>query len=343
MLNGTFSSILYEDDKVIDKPNRQRTRALMHAIEEFFSEWIWKWDFDRLDIMCFTAVFNGVPVQPVLRNNYLRVNELDESIKVKFDQLISHIFVLNLQDGGLVYRSPTLLIDDVCSLRKYVLKKVEKYLKQEKRRLDIDSTVKKEKVSGLKSFTKSISTSQILNYFSVGSKSTDTLKTASPTSIDATLALPITTEMPTAPSSPDGTLLPETAVSQGIFLTGLIETTAIGMNGEERPVTRSELVRVHIASTRDDEQSNKLIEYYLLVYKVKHSCKKKKEKKINVYNLKHKSNLIWSFLLPATSKSENLLSDPMFYTELEKYMTEKKLDELTEVLKENITSMQEKR
>ncbi|KAI9362326.1 hypothetical protein BD770DRAFT_418570 [Pilaira anomala] len=324
LLNGTFSSILYEDNKVIDKPNRQRTRALMHAIEEFFSEWIWKWDFDRLDIMCFTAVFNGVPVQPVLRNNYLRVNELDESIKIKFDQLISHIFVLNLQDGGLVYRSPTLLIDDVCSLRKYVLKKVEKHLKQEKRKLDIDSTVKKDKVSGLKSFTKSISTSHILNYFSVGSKSTDTLKTASPTTIDTTLALPITTEIPTAPSSPDGTFLPETAVSQGIFLTGLIETTAIGMNGEERPVTRSELVRVYIASTRDDEQSNKLIEYYLLVYK-------------------HKSNLIWSFLLPATSKSENLLSDPMFYTELEKYMTEKKLDELTEVLKENITSMQEKR
>lgn len=116
----------------------------MHAIEEFFSEWIWKWDFDRLDTMCFTAVFNGVPVQPILRNNYLRVNELDVAIKEKFDQHISHLFVLNLEDGGLVYRSPTLANNDVCSLRKYVLKKVEKYIKHEKRKLDIESASKKE-------------------------------------------------------------------------------------------------------------------------------------------------------------------------------------------------------
>ncbi|KAI8053630.1 hypothetical protein BDF21DRAFT_468341 [Thamnidium elegans] len=323
LLNGTFGSILYGDDDIVEKPNRQKTRALMHAIEEFFSEWIWKWDFDRLDIMCFTAVFNGVPVQPVLRNNYLRVNELDEAIKIKFDQLISHIFVLNLQDGGLVYRSPSLNVQDVCSIRKYALKKVEKYLKQEKRRLDIDSTsVKKDvKISGLKSFTKSISTSQILNYFSVGSKSTESI--SSPIDSNTNTSLPATIDIPTAPSSPIGSFIPETTSSQGTFLTGLIETTAIGMNGEERPVTRSELVRVHISSNQDDEQSDRLIEYYLLIYK-------------------HKSNLVWCFLLPATSKSENLLSDPMFYTELEKYMTEKKLDELTLVLKENISSMQEK-
>lgn len=240
----------------------------MHAIEEFFSEWIWKWDFDRLDIMCFTAVFNGVPVQPVLRNNYLRVNELDEAIKTKFDQLISHIFVLDLQDGGLVYRSPSLLVRDICSLRKYVLKKVEKYLKQEKRKQDIDSTtVKKDvKMSGLKSFTKSISTSQILNYFSVGSKSTESV--SSPANANTDTSLPAIAEITTAPSSPIASFVPETASSQGIFLTGLIESTAIGMNGEERPVTRSELVRVHISSNQNDEQSDELTEYYLLIYKV---------------------------------------------------------------------------
>ncbi len=144
MLNGTFSNILYGDEAVTDKPNRQRTRALMHAIEEFFSEWIWKWDFDRLDTMCFTALFNGVPVQPILRNNYLRVNELDVAIREKFDHHVSHMFVLNLEDGGLVYRSPTLVNNDVCSLRKYVLKKVEKHIKHEKRKLDIEAASKKE-------------------------------------------------------------------------------------------------------------------------------------------------------------------------------------------------------
>lgn len=271
LLNGTFTTLLYGDG--VEKPNRQRTRALMHAIEEFFSEWIWKWDFDRLDTMCFTAVFNGVPVQPVLRNNYLRVNELDEAIKTKFDQNISHLFVLNLEDGGLVYRSPTLLISDVCSLRKYILKKVEKYIKKEKTRLDIEfASIKEVKVSGLKAFTKSISTSQILNYFSVGSKSTDTVSSSTPTSIttiESNSGLPATSEISTEPTTLDGSLVPDTTIGQGIFLTGLIEKMAIGMNGEERPVTRSELIRVYISSDLNGEQSDVLLEYYLLVYKVR--------------------------------------------------------------------------
>lgn len=243
----------------------------MHAIEEFFSEWIWKWDFDRLDTMCFTAVFNGVPVQPVLRNNYLRINELDKAIKEKFDQHISHLFVLNLEDGGLVYRSPTLLITDVCSLRKYVLKKVEKHVKKEKTKLDIESALKKEvKTSSLKSFTKSISTSQILNYFSVGSKSTDTVASSTPASIntaDSNLGLPATSDVPTEPASPDTSLVTD-ITGQGIFLTGLIEKMAIGMNGEERSVTRSELIRVHLTSDHNGEENNTLVQYYLLVYKV---------------------------------------------------------------------------
>ncbi|KAG2208694.1 hypothetical protein INT47_007793 [Mucor saturninus] len=325
LLNGTFTYLLFGDS--VEKPTRQRTRALMHAIEEFFSEWIWKWDFDRLDTMCFTAVFNGVPVQPVLRNNYLRVNELDKAVQAKFENHISHLFVLNLEDGGLVYRSPTLLINDVCSLRKYVLKKVEKYLKKEKAKLDIESSLKKEvKPSGLKAFTKSISTSQILNYFSVGSKSTDTVASSTPASIsteDSTNSgLPAISDIPTEPTSPDGSSVTD-MTGQGIFLTGLIEKMAIGMNGEERPVTRSELIRVHISSDKNGEQNDTLLQYYLLIYK-------------------HKSNLVWSYLLPATSKSEDLISDPLFYIELENYMGEKKLDQLTDVLNENITSMQEK-
>lgn len=271
LLNGTFTYLLYGDG--IEKPSRQKTRALMHAIEEFFSEWIWKWDFDRLDTMCFTAVFNGVPVQPVLRNNYLRVNELDKAIQTKFEKHISHLFVLNLEDGGLVYRSPTLLINDVCSLRKYVLKKVEKYIKKEKIKLDIESSLKKEvKPSGLKAFTKSISTSQILNYFSVGSKSTDTVASSTPASIsteDSTNSgLPAIADIPTEPTSPDGSSVTD-MTGQGIFLTGLIEKMAIGMNGEERPVTRSELIRVHISSDQNGEQSDTLLQYYLLIYKVR--------------------------------------------------------------------------
>lgn len=314
-------------------PSRQRTRALMHAIEEFFSEWIWKWDFDRLDIMCFTAVFNGVPVQPVLRTNYLRVHELDQAIKAKFDQLIQHVFVLNQQDGsGLVYRSPTLHIKDICALRKYVVKKVEKQVQLERRKSDIESIEKqqqKAKVSGLKAFTKSLSTSHILNYFSSsGSKSTETVSSIATTPTIASIesqnnaGLPAISDIPTAPSSPNITT---TAENQGIFLSGLIETTAIGMNGEERPVTRSDIVRVYISSTTSGDLSDTLVSYYLIIYK------------------HHKSKLVWNFLLPATSQSQDLISDPLFYTQLESFMSiEKKLGDLTQTLLIDMKTMQEK-
>lgn len=55
-----------------------------------------------------------------------------------------------------------------------------------------------------------------------------------------------------------------------MFLTGLVESTAIGMNGEERIVTKTDLVRVYLLSKdkEEQEQENKLYEYYLITYKV---------------------------------------------------------------------------
>ncbi|KAI9487631.1 MAG: hypothetical protein EXX96DRAFT_86315 [Benjaminiella poitrasii] len=333
LLNGTFSSIIEGPNP--GQPTKQKTRLLMHAIEEFFSDWIWKWDFDRLDTMCFTAIFNGVPTQSVLRADYLRVHDLEESIKSEFEQHIHHVFVLNLEDGALVYRSPDLSIEDVCALRKYVLKRAENYDRTEKRKADLEITSKKDannKMSGLKQFTKSLSQSHILSYFSSGgSKSTEIVPTSKPASITESIhsssALPSTTDIPTEPPSPSESVAPEPNERKGIYLTGLIESVAIGMNGEERPVTKSDLVRVHISSSPPNDaasQQDKLLyEYYLLVYK-------------------HKSGLVWTFLLPATSSLETVLSNPTFYTNLENYMSKKNVEQLTDALMDDIANMKEK-
>lgn len=151
-----MSSILYGGD--IDakppKPDRQRTRSLMHAIEEFFSTWIWQWDFDRLDVMVFGAVFNGIPSQPILRSNYLGIHELDSSIKKQFNFLISHLLVLD-DEGSLVYRSPSLQPSDVRALRKYILKRVESQQAQQAKQQDPprhqedETAAKKDKVRDL--------------------------------------------------------------------------------------------------------------------------------------------------------------------------------------------------
>jgi hypothetical protein len=48
-------------------------------------------------------------------------------------------------------------------------------------------------------------------------------------------------------------------------------------------------------------------------------------------------------LLPVSAESEDLISDPLFYRDLQKYMTEKNLEQLTTTLMEDIETMQEKR
>ncbi|KAI8981424.1 hypothetical protein BDB01DRAFT_794065 [Pilobolus umbonatus] len=318
LLNGTFTSILYGDGT--DKPNRQRSRHLMMAVEEFFSEWIWKWDFDRLDTMCFNAVFNGVPIQPVPRHLDMKMVELDKSVQKRFTHLLQHLFVLDSNEGSLVYHSPSLAIKDVCALRKYSLKRVEKYVNAEKRKQDMElMALKKEsKVSGIKSFTQT----HILNYFTSGSKSTET--TSSNRSVDS-ISIPSNTSTTDINTNTTNTNANATKIttSQGVFLTGLVESMAIGMNGEERPVTKCDLVRVYISSPYDDDIPQGLSEYYLLVYK-------------------HKSNLVWNFLLSATNESKDLISDITFYNELEIYLLEEGMEALTDSFISNACALEEK-
>ncbi|KAG0185892.1 hypothetical protein DFQ28_008617 [Apophysomyces sp. BC1034] len=348
LLNGTFSSILYGDDVEIPaQPNRQRARSLMHDIEEFFSDWIWKWDFDRLDTMVFSAVFNAVPVQPVLRSNYLRIHDLDQAIHENFDRAIDHILVLDTKEGGLVYRSPSLNIIDVRALRKFICKRVEKSIAQEeeieRQRLEnLQMAAKKDKTFGLKAFTKSLSQTHILSYFTSSAKP-EAPAASAPTSVAASIdtaptdtapTLPAPCEIPTAPSSPVNPYLTDTSPCEGKYLTGLVESILLDMNGDERPISRIDIVRVYLSSRSAlDEGAEELLtnqnegvltEYFLLIYK-------------------HKSDFVWSFLLPSFApEAEDLMTDQTFYSRLEKYMIEQQLDQITEDITKNMNSVEEK-
>ncbi|KAI9269967.1 hypothetical protein BY458DRAFT_510403 [Sporodiniella umbellata] len=278
LLYGTFSFILVS--------NQQRPRALAHAIEEFFSEWIWKWDFDRLDTMCFQAVFNGVPIQSINRKNYLELHALALHIQSKLG--IDYAFILNSEDGSLVYRSPDLTVQHIRSLRKLSLRRIEKQRQTERR-----TEAKKE--TGLKALTKTLSNNQFVNYFSSGgSKSTES----------------------TEPQTPSTSLTKTKEMIQGAFLSGLIESTAIGMNGEERYVTKADLVRVYLGESMNN--------YYLIIFK-------------------HTSGLVWHFLLSVTEDSEDVITHQTFYSKLLKYITEKNFECLSTTLKDDFRLMKEKR
>ncbi|CDS11353.1 hypothetical protein LRAMOSA03616 [Lichtheimia ramosa] len=153
LLNGTMTSIL---------TNAARRSTLMHRIEEFFSEWIWKWDFDRLDTIVFTGVFNGVPVQPLQRQNYLRIQDLDKIIQTK-TRFISHMMTWD-NHGGLVYRSPGLDMQDVVALRKWICQgqqQRDKENQQQQQLVSSKSLTTHNAANTFKSFTRSLS-----HYFS---------------------------------------------------------------------------------------------------------------------------------------------------------------------------------
>jgi hypothetical protein len=123
-------------------------------------------------------------------------------------------------------------------------------------------------LTGLKQLTKTLSNTHILNYFTTGSKSTE-----------PTPSISTESEHHVDDANPND----ESEYSkQGVYLTGLVESTAIGMNGEERPITKTDIIRVYLSSQPEDlqdipakEDANKenngaeeLTEYYLVVYKV---------------------------------------------------------------------------
>lgn len=134
LLNGTFSSILHSHPSSTDPAliTRQSTRQLMNAIEEFFADWIWRWDFDRLESMVFASVFDGVPFHPLTKGTYVHIQRVGEMLTSRLGGVVGHMMVLGKEDGGLVWHSSGLVMRDVRCLRKYVGKLVEKDTERER-------------------------------------------------------------------------------------------------------------------------------------------------------------------------------------------------------------------
>jgi hypothetical protein len=112
------------------------------AFEDFYAEWIWKWDFDRLDKMCFHAIFNGISHQPLADSNRQMMRALDEQVMKKADfdgNHHHHLFVFHIdKQDAIIYHSSNLSVVNVCSLKKFAVKVVEKHIKYEKMKKDLE-------------------------------------------------------------------------------------------------------------------------------------------------------------------------------------------------------------
>ncbi|ORX45862.1 hypothetical protein DM01DRAFT_313727 [Hesseltinella vesiculosa] len=308
LLNGTMTWMLYEDDPQDTMPNRQRIRSLMHAIEEFFSSWIWKWDFARLDTLLFGTVFNSVPTQSIHRANYLRLQAVDQRIHQQYP-LLHHCLVLD-DKGSLIYHSPSLQLLDVRSLRKYILKRWDAYLLEEKKRcqrtMEKQALEKKEKAS---------------TYFSKPSQSAPVSSAAS---IESTTSH--TTTLPDLPTneSTSPSPFPDPA-HDGEFLTGMIQDLVQDMNGEERTVVKQDIVRVYLDTSSESQPAcmDALTEYILIIYK-------------------DPGNFLWSFLLPSTNEAQETLGDIDFYTGLEQLVCQPDTRSLMTMISQDVKNMKKK-
>ncbi|KAI8063908.1 hypothetical protein BC940DRAFT_242769 [Gongronella butleri] len=328
LLNGTMAWMLYEDDAPGVAPSRQRTRSLMHAIEEFFSAWIWQWDFSRLDTLLFGAIFNSIPTQPLQRANYLRLQDLDRQWHQAHPYL-AHILVLD-DRGSLIYRSPSLGLGDVRTLRKYVLKRCDAHHlhlnKQRQRSLEKQALEKKQ--STLKAITKSLSQAQLLSYFKPAASSASA---SAPTSSSASIDSRTANINANANDDTEDTHTPDDAASlesDGVFLTGMIQATMEDMNGDEHAVTKQELVRVFLNTPSDADavtMDDTLTEYYLVIYR-------------------DARQLLWSFLLPLDQEHDvdAILADIELYAALSQLVAHANTRSLVDAVCDDMDTVQKK-
>lgn len=77
--------------------------------------------------MLFSSVFNGIPMQPILRQSYLKIHKMAENIADDMQLDIKHLLVFNKDNASLIYHNPQLALSSVQLLRKLIIRLLEKW------------------------------------------------------------------------------------------------------------------------------------------------------------------------------------------------------------------------
>ncbi|CAM0141878.1 hypothetical protein VKS41_004419 [Umbelopsis sp. WA50703] len=334
LLNGRFASFLAN---ATSGSSMQSMRRLKHSIEEFFSDWIWKWDFDRLESMLFNSVFNGIPMQPIMRQCYLKIHKIAESILDDMKLDMKHVLVFNKDNATLIYHNPQLALSSVQLLRKLVIRYLERWndmRKAEEWRKAADDhpppTPKTDpKITSIKTLTKSFSQKNILGYFTSPSLKPTMPDSApvSPTdSPEPSLAAALTVP-PELASDTSGTPspAPSLSLSQGIFLSGLLKSGIASNRSENSESPIIDVAKVYLdgdsylhESHGTEAVSQELQEYYFVIYK-------------------HISQTLWCFLIPVSDeRTESRLYDEDFYEELESLLIRRQIEDIATTIAKDV-------
>ncbi|KAL1922300.1 uncharacterized protein VTP21DRAFT_9839 [Calcarisporiella thermophila] len=296
LFNGSFESTI----------RKQSIKHLQHRLEDFFGEWIWKWDFDSLDT--HTAL-DGIFYQPLSRNTHNLLSLLFDDLQREF-AMFSTFMVLSADDA-LVFSG----LKDVCDSRNLWHHVTE--LTCERRKQETAQRSKKtSQVSTLRSITKTFSSSNLFGsywYSAPALSSSSSSPTPESSPAPPTLNPPVKPDSapPAVTSSLADPLIPSESPPErhGYYLVG-----PKVMDARKKKIG---LTRVYLAGEIDETEAltggfgtkvNNEMEHFLIVYGFK-------------------SQVTLAFLIPCgASGASEQLSSPEFYHRLDSYLGPRLLD-----------------
>ncbi|OZJ05109.1 hypothetical protein BZG36_01382 [Bifiguratus adelaidae] len=298
--HGTFARFLRPSSPrhgvAMDKAS---IRQLMNALEDFFVDWIWKWDFSQLNNVAPYLVFDGLTYQPTTRKTYLQMQRFCEEMGSAFPDVFNNIF-LWAPTGNVLWHSKSLTVKDLCSLHKLVMPILNV-------RKDSCSAAAMDAKRDTKSWTipKTFSGSNLLHYFKTNKKT--------PLSTDAS-----------SDANDDDSVKDESSPmsSEGTFVSFTAEK-AIWSSRSPKFSSQDEIPE-HPTIYLDDayhqghlEDTVSLHRSFLILYQTR-------------------DGLLWGLTVPTqpTENSEKV-NDPQFYRALSEHLCNQQASQLYEALDED--------
>ncbi|RHZ67255.1 hypothetical protein Glove_302g22 [Diversispora epigaea] len=290
-------------------------KALKNKLEEFFANWVFNWDFDKMDI---AKTIDGTSYLPLSSSARKQITSFTDKFHSEYD-FISDILIL--KNNKLVCSGKKIITEDeIRELLRYLFPLISERNKFE---IEIEKQKNKEgeKYYTFKDFTRTLSGGNLFAFFS--SPPSNTTPKCSPSSSPTNnteipnstfLSPPLSTPFPSLSPSPSPSSSSPLSISNFLIGPQNLQGGTDGVNEEEIKPTTIYLNKKSIEKTIDEECAHNVDEYYLLSYK--------------------KNSITIVFLIPHSSlEGSKKIHDITFYRSIDTYLSSQ-TEDLINILNE---------
>ncbi|PKY41435.1 hypothetical protein RhiirA4_539586 [Rhizophagus irregularis] len=281
-------------------------KALKNKLEEFFANWVFEWDFEKTEL---TKTVDGILYMPLSDSAESQITSFVNQIQSDYE-FISDMFVI--WQNKLVYRgNGAIPVNNVRGIWRHLVSYIAERDEHDREIENKRKNKEAEKVSTFMGFTRNISGSNLLSYFSTTPKVSPSTSPTNSTSHNPS----------TAPLETNGLLSPSTQVfipGPSNFLLG--PTNLHGPDGDIHPVKvylskNSNSSNIRTVDHQHDVDESDIEEYYLVAYK--------------------QNALTLVFFIPLNSlEGSAKVQEMVFYRSFHNYLTSQS-EEIIKILNEN--------